>query len=227
MLDPLSLLPFALAARGGSIDGLGAGQLVAAGTTVLQRCAPLVRALAMGRTALLLPNGPAYLFALAASDGRGALLLDPADEPAEWAWQLEEANVRAIFTTAPLLRLLGPVVAARALVLVDALPASASVIVGGRELVVDLGSHHGLDLEGDGDAPGRDEECVLRYKRERDGPRRLVSYTHRVLLRDARAGSAAFTPTPDGEVNATSPWSAVPALTTACAALLAGARLRG
>ena len=51
MTDPLALFPLALAAGSGRIGAVGvdvfdAPQLVAAGLTLLQRSAPLVRALA-------------------------------------------------------------------------------------------------------------------------------------------------------------------------------------
>ena len=71
MSDSSTLLPLAAAAGGGFIDGLPATQLVAAGFTLLQRSARLVRALRGKRAALLLNNGPQFLTALAASDGHG------------------------------------------------------------------------------------------------------------------------------------------------------------
>ena len=88
MSDPLALLPLALAAGGGRIGAVGgdafeAGQLVAAGLTLLQRSAPLVRALSGKRSAILLPTSPHYLTALAASEGRGAVLVNPLAAPAE------------------------------------------------------------------------------------------------------------------------------------------------
>ena len=104
----MTLLPLAAAAGGGSIDGLSAPQLVAAGFTLLQRSAPLVRALAGRRSALLLPSGPQFLTALAASDGRGAVLINPLAAPAEIAFQLADANVGAVFTVAPLAKRLAP-----------------------------------------------------------------------------------------------------------------------
>jgi hypothetical protein len=48
----LDLLPLRAAAGGGSIDGLDATRLVAAGFTLLQRSAPLVRALAGKRAGI-------------------------------------------------------------------------------------------------------------------------------------------------------------------------------
>ena len=82
MSDPLALLPIALAAGNGRIGAAGdelfdAQQLVAAGLTLLQRSAPLVRALSGKRAAILLPTAPQYLTALAASEGRGAVLVNP------------------------------------------------------------------------------------------------------------------------------------------------------
>ena len=66
MSDPLALLPLALAAGAGRVGVAGADagdydaqQLVAAGLTLLQRSAPLVRALSGRRAAILLPTVPA------------------------------------------------------------------------------------------------------------------------------------------------------------------------
>ena len=107
MSNPLALLPLALAAGGGRIGTAGtapshfleAQQLVAAGLTLLQRSAPLVRALSGRRSAILLPTSSAFLTALAASDGRGAVLVNPLAAPAEIAFQIRDANVGAVFTT--------------------------------------------------------------------------------------------------------------------------------
>ncbi len=181
MTDPLSLVPLALAARGGRIDQFEAAQLVAAGVTLLQRSAALVRALAMGRSAIVLPPSPAVLLAMAASDGRGALVLDP-DAPASTLHaQLSHGNARAVFTMRALVDPLG---AERPLVLLDEAPMRATVLAGGREFVIDLGSHFGLALEGEQDSPGRDEECVVMYRG--DGLSTDV-VSHRQLLAAARA----------------------------------------
>src|SRR3954463_14178406 len=99
MSNPLALLPLALAARGGQVDQYEAQQLVAAGLTLLQRSAPLVRALSGKRSAILLPTSPHFLVALAASEGRGAVLINPLAAPAEIDFQLRDAGVGAVFTT--------------------------------------------------------------------------------------------------------------------------------
>src|SRR3954466_5705034 len=99
MPDPFSLLALAAAAHGGRIDEFETQQLVAAGLTLLQRSAPLVRALAGRRSAILLPTSPAFLTALAASEGRGAVLINPLASAPEIAFQCVDANVGAIFTT--------------------------------------------------------------------------------------------------------------------------------
>ncbi|MDB4908693.1 MAG: hypothetical protein JWO05_3477 [Gemmatimonadetes bacterium] len=179
MRDPLSLLPYSLAAGGGSIDELEVQQLVAAGLTLLQRSAPLVRALARHRSAILLPAGAAYITALAASEGRGALLLDPASSAESIANHLRDANASVAFTIASLAHRLPP---GTPHVLLDASPRSARVIIGEVTADVDLGSHFGLTLEGDPDAEGADEECVLMFEDSR-----LVRLTHRDVLAEARS----------------------------------------
>ena len=180
MADPLSLLPLALAASGGRVDGLETRQLVAAGLTLLQRSAPLVRALSGRRSGILLPIGPALLTALAASDGRGAVLIDPGSSPSDVAEQLSLANVGAVFTTVDLTRLLP---AGVPLVLLDQAPRSAQLRIDGQQRDIDLGSHFGLDLEGARDAEGLEEECVLFFEAGSSVP---VVRTHRELIADAR-----------------------------------------
>ena len=102
MLDPFSLLPLSLAAQRGRVDDFEVQQLVAAGLTLLQRSAPLVRALSRTRAAILLPTSPAFFTALAAAEGRGAVLVNPLAAPREIAHQLRDANVGAVFTNATL-----------------------------------------------------------------------------------------------------------------------------
>jgi long-subunit acyl-CoA synthetase (AMP-forming) len=177
--NPLSLLPIALAAGGGQIDGLPAPRAVAAGFTLLQRSAPLVRAMAGRRSAILLPPSAAVLTALAASDGRGAALLPAFADRDTIAAMLREADAGAVFTTRALAAHLPrhPL----AVVLLDDAPRTATVCVGGSEQRVDLGSHFGLDLEGEEDE-GRDEECLISFATAAAERPRGVVFTHRNLL---------------------------------------------
>ena len=157
MSNPLALLPLALAAGGGRIAAAGsdevyeAQQLVAAGITLLQRSASLVRALSGRRAAILLPTSPAFLTALAACDGRGAVLVNPLAAPAEIAFQCADANVGAVFTTSAFVPRLPPGLTT---VLLDEAPRLATVGAADRTHDVDLGAHHGLTLEGERDADG-------------------------------------------------------------------------
>ena len=183
MTDPLSLFPLALAAADGRIDGLEARQLVAAGLTLLQRAAPLVRALSGKRSGILLPDGPAMLVALAASDGRGALLLDPTSSPSGLAWQLSVANVGAVFTTTDLAPRLPVGVH---VVLLDHAPRSAQLLIEGNHREIDLGSHVGLELEGSRDAEGLDEDCVVVYGAGSTSP---ITLSHRQLIAHARGAT--------------------------------------
>lgn len=184
MLDPLSLVPFAVATRGGSVDGLPASRLVSAGLTLLQRSAPLVRALAGRRSAVLAPPGASALVALAASDGRGALVLDPSWPAATIAAHIAAAEVGAVFSTK---RLHGQFAAALPAtlvwVLLDDSPQRAAVHVGDRQTDVDLGSHFGLELEGHQDVEGSPDECLLVGDADVSAPLDVLS--HRTLLDDA------------------------------------------
>lgn len=223
MSNPLSLLPFAIAAGNGRIDGTPAASLVAAGFALLQRSAPLVRALAGRRSAVLLPASGAYLSALAASDGRGAVLLDPLATSAEMARQLDEADVGAIFT----LRALAsrPPAAGRPLVLLDEAPRCATVLAGGSGIVIDLGSHFGLDLAGEVDA-GRDEECAVAYTSARAPTPLGAVLTHRNLLANARGAVDALSLHDRDHVFAALPFATLLGFTvTLTAPLLAGARV--
>jgi hypothetical protein len=208
MSEPLALLPLALAAAGGRVDAWSTTQLVAAGLTLLQRSAPLVRALAGRRSAIMLPNSPALITALAASDGRGALLLPPSLPTDELSRRLQEANVGAVFTNAVLAERLpeGVTVA-----LLDDAPRSAHVIAPGRTMTVDLGSHHGLSLEGDRAAEGREEECVVWF--DDLEPRPLTAITHRELLQNARRMATELLLTPVDTTIAARPLSDPPTLT--------------
>lgn len=219
MSDPLALLPLAIAAGSGRLGAFEASQLVAAGLTLLPRSAALVRALAGKRSAILLPDGPALLVALAASDGRGALLLKPDESIDEVAWQLADADVGAVFTTSTLATRLP---AGVPVVLLDHAPRQARVIAPGRTHDVDLGSHHGLALEGDTATEGRDEECVVAYQ-----PFRLrITRSHRELIAVARAAVADLLLTPVDHVLSVRRGDDAEALAVCLAApLLAGGRV--
>ncbi|QJR34443.1 AMP-binding protein [Gemmatimonas groenlandica] len=219
MSDPLALLPLAIAAGGGRLGPFDASQLVAAGLTLLQRSAPLVRALAGKRSAILLTDGPELLVALAASDGRGALLLRIDATPEEIAWQLADAEVGAVFTRRTLVSRLPE---GLPVVLLDDAPRQAQVVVPGRTNDVDLGSHHGLELEGDTAAEGRHEECVVVY----GASGRREVHTHRDLISAGRAAVRELLLTPVDHVLSLLPCSDPDALAVCVAApLMAGARV--
>ncbi len=223
MTNPLALLPLAVAAGNGRLDEFEAQQLVAAGFTLLQRSAPLVRALAGRRAAILLPTSPAFLTALAASEGRGAVLVNPLAAPAEIAFQCRDADVGAVFTIAAFAPRLPP---ALPVVLLDDAPRTARVVAGGVAKEVDLGSHHGLSLQGEGDAPGRDEEAVVVYTSAMRGTPLGAVLTHHNLLANARATVDAVANSGDDHVLALLPYSHLFGLTvTGTAPLLAGARV--
>ncbi|MFM8603204.1 MAG: hypothetical protein ACKOC2_03810 [Gemmatimonadota bacterium] len=170
----MDTLALRLAAAGGRIDDLPASQLVAAGFTLLQRSAPLVRMLAGRRSALLLPPGPAAVVALAASDGRGAVVLPLDRSPEELAAHCAASDAGAVFTLASHR---DQVPASLGVVLLDAIPRTAMVRTPeGREQMVDLGSHVGLTVEGETDLPGRDEEALLLPSAP------TIMLTHRALL---------------------------------------------
>ena len=223
MSEPLALLPLALAAGGGHVDQFEAQQLVAAGLTLLQRSAPLVRALSGRRSAILLPTSPHFLIALAASDGRAAVLVNPLAAPAEVAFQCRDADVGAVFTVTALA---GRVPAGVPVVLLDDAPRSARVITPDRTHDVDLGSHHGLSLEGERDVAGRDEDAAIVYTSAMRGTPLGAVLTHRNLLANGRSTIRAAANTADDHVLALLPFSHLFGLTvTATAPLLAGARV--
>ena len=222
-MTPLSVLPLALAAGGGRVNEYETQQLVAAGLTLLQRSAPLVRALQRRRAAVLLPTSPAFVTALAACEGRGAVLVNPLAAPAEVAYQLADANAGAAFTTTALAaRLPAGVVT----VLLDDAPRRARVIAVGRSTDVDLGSHFGLPLEGERDVPGRDEEAAIVYTSAMAGRALGAVLTHRNLLANGRSCVEAARNVADDHVLALLPFSHLFGLTvTGTAPLLAGARV--
>ncbi len=194
MDDPFSLVPLAVAAGGGRVDGLEAAGLIAAGITLLQRCAPLVRALSGRDTAVLLPSGPAFLTALAAADGRVAHLFASDTPEAELARALTPAQIGAVFTVTALAHRLPPDLPR---VLLDHVPRAARVVTADRDIKVDLGSHHGLDLVGDTATLGRDEPWVaLGAEASNHGFASVTVRTHRDELAAARALAAAVGLTP-------------------------------
>jgi len=227
--DPLALFPLALAAGSGRIGAVGvdvfdAPQLVAAGLTLLQRSAPLVRALSGKRAAILLPTTPQYLTALAASEGRGTVLVNPLASAVELEYQCRDAGVGAVFTTASLA---ARVPAGMPLVLLDDAPRAARVVTMDRTQDVDLGSHHGLSIEGERDVRGRDEEAVIVYTSAMRGLPLGAVLSHANLLANARSTVEAVAQRENDDVLALLPFSHLFALTVTCAApLLAGARVR-
>lgn len=205
MADPLALVSLALAAAGGRVDGHEVGALVAAGHALLQRSATLVRALSGRRSALYMPPGYAWLTALAASDGRGALILPPSPDPAlkpGWlADQITAERVGALFTlgwfrTASEVMALPP---SLPLVLLDDAPGRATVQVDGQARLIDLGSHFGLELAGERAIDGLDEECLGLGGRW---------YSHRALLAAARRRGEDEARTPLSAIQAGDQWTA-------------------
>lgn len=222
----MDLLPLRAAAGGGTIDGQPAAALVAAGFTLLQRCPALVRALAGKRAAILLPTCPQFLSALAASDGRGSVLVNPLAGPFEVTHQMHDATVGAVFTIAALQHKLPPSLPR---VLLDEAPLRATFLSRTDDpspLPLDLGSHFGLDLEGDADAPGRDEECAIVYTSAMRGQPLGAVLTHRNLITNARQTVQAAAQAPEDHLLAVLPFSHLFGLTVSLMApLFAGARV--
>lgn len=223
MTDPLALLPFAVAAGAGMLDEIESQQWVAAGHTLLTRSAPLVRTLGGARSAILLPPGGPFLSALAASDGRGAVLINPLASKREIVHQLADAKVAVVFTNATLAALLPP---GFARVLMDDAPRSARVQVGERDNFVDLGNHFGLDIIGSTDTPGRDEEAVIVYTSAMAGTPLGAILTHRNVLFNARASIDAFADEPRDHCLSALPFAHLFGLIVCtCAPLIAGSRV--
>ena len=228
MSNPLSFIPMAMAAGGGRMRSSGAewldsAQLVAAGITLLQRSAPLVRALAGRRSAILLPTSPAFVTALAASDGRGAVLINPLAAPAEIAFQCTDADVGAVFTSSAFVPRLP---AGLPYVLLDDSPRAARVVTPDRTHDVDLGSHHGLSVEGESTPDGSDEEFAVVYTSAMRGTPLGARLTHRNLLANARSTIEATGMRADDHVIALLPYAHLFGLTvTGVAPMLLGARV--
>ena len=220
MTDPLSLLPLSIAARGGSIDGKPVSQWVAAGLTLLQRSAPLVRALAGRRSAILLPTSAHFLTALGASEGRSALLLHTHASSDELRTQLSLADVGALFTLSPFLSRVPDV----PVVLLDGAPRHARLRAGDRSWDIDLGSHFPLELEGAPDAPGSDEEVAVVHAPLPSGEHWPSFVTHGEMLARGREVCRAASLTADDRVLAALSYSDLQGLVLgAVAPLLCGA----
>jgi len=221
--DPLALLPLAAASRGGSIDDIPAQALVAAGLTLLQRSAPLVRALAGRRAAILLPTSPAFLLALAASEGRGVVLINPLASPSEISYQISDSDIGAVLTISSLADRLPT---GFPHVLLDDAPRSATVTAGATTRTIDLGSHFALELEGDPDVPGLLDEAAVIYTSAMHGRPLGAILTHRGILANARATIVAAELTPADRVLAALPFSHLFGFVVgAIAPLLAGASI--
>ncbi|HEX7020725.1 MAG TPA: AMP-binding protein [Gemmatimonadaceae bacterium] len=223
MSDPLSFLPLALAAHGGRVDEHEAQRLVAAGFTLLQRSVALVRALGGKRAALLLPTSPQFFVALAAAEGRGAVLVNPLAAAPEIAYQISDANVGAVFTVQALASRVPEHVTR---VLLDDAPRSARVLFDGVAREIDLGSHFGLSLEGDAGATGSDDEAAIVYTSAMASRPLGAILSHRNLLANARSTVQAGQQTAEDRVLALLPFSHLFGLTvTASAPLLSGAQV--
>ena len=143
-----------------------------------------MRALSGRRSAILLPTSPAFLTALAASEGRGAVLINPLASRAEAAYQIADANCGAVFTTTGLAERVPDHIPR---VLLDDVPATARVTANGVTREIDLGSHRGLTIEGEADAPGSREEAAIVYTSALAGTPLGAILTHANLLSNARA----------------------------------------
>ena len=222
MTNPFAYVPFAIAARGGMIDAVPASQLTMAGVTLLRASATLVRALHGGQSAILLRSGAAYLTALAASDGRAALLLDPAERAEVIARRLAVADVGAVFTVHAFAPLLPPGIAH---VWLDQAPARATIVTDGAMREVSLTGHDALRLDGDAGEDGADEPCVLVGAHGTGAESAREAITHRTLLAQARAAARRLRA--GDVVRPTAPFCQASGLVTGLLGpLLAGAHVR-
>lgn len=218
MADPLSLLPYALAAGGGVIDGLECRQLVAAGLALRPRSALVTQALARGAAYLALPPGAAFLTALAACDGFPVRLLDPSALDIARTLTASGPATGVVFTRSSQVDQLPPGFLS---VLLDESPVRAQVRQHDVAREVDLGAHFGLDLAGEREAEGQTEVCLLESVS--DGSFR--SWTHQDLLRAIRADAAGRGLTPLHIQRAGPSWHRVDEFVSAAAALYVGGRI--
>ena len=178
-----------------------------------------MKALSGKRAAILLQPSPAFVVALAAAEGRGAVILAPEDA-VDLPALIEVEGIGAWFTTATAAAALSVGIP---VVLLDEAPRRAVVRSGkGDERPVDLGSHFPLELEGAADVPGRDEEC-LRLRT--DG--QWASQSHRAVIAAGEAEAPTVTRGSVAQVPAAEDWSSWDSLSrSAIGPLLAGAALR-
>ena len=182
-MNPLAFLPYALAAAGGRVGDHSANALTAAGLTLLQRSARLVRLLAGKRAAALLEQPHQWVVAFAASDGRALVGLDPALPGDTLASLCATHRVGAVFTTTGLASRL-PAHVPR--VLLDEVPRAAQLHVEAQAVTLDLGSHFALELVGvqEGEeSAGSTESCYV------EGATGMLR-SHGDLLQQARAAGS-------------------------------------
>lgn len=184
MSDPLAYLPLALAGANGTVNGVPVRRLVAAGVALLQRSAPLVRALHGHRSAIFLPNSPQVLVALAASEGRAACLLAETLTDEEVAHRIGSDDAAVVFTISSLAHRL-PTTVAR--VLLDEAPERAVWLSRDDSRTLDLALHGGLRLEGEAEVEGADEEVLVAGADDALGTALGRPITHRRLMACARA----------------------------------------
>lgn len=171
----------------------------------------------------MLPTSPQFLVALAASEGRGAVLVNPLASPPEIAHQLSDADVGAVFTVQALA---GSLPDGMPHVLLDDAPRSARLIRDGQSREIDLGSHVGLELAGEPGVTGSDEEAAIVYTSAMAGSPLGAILTHRNLLANARSTVQAAQMTDGDNMLALLPFSHLFGLTVgALAPLLAGGRV--
>lgn len=184
MSDPLAYLPLALAGANGTMNGVPVRRLVAAGVALLQRSAPLVRALHGHRSAILLPNAPQVLVALASSDGRAASLLSERSTDEQLANAIQSTDATVVFTISSLAHRL-PTTVPR--VLLDEAPERAVWISRDDARTLDLALHGGLRLEGEAEVEGADEDVLVANADDAMGAALGTPITHRRLMECARA----------------------------------------
>ena len=184
MSNPLTYLPLALAGANGELNALSARRLISAGVALLQRSAPLVRALSGHRSAILLPPSPAFLVALAASEGRAAVLLDPLAPPDTLEPALRRHDAAAVFTTVALAERLPSGIP---VLLLDEAPDRVTWLGGGERRTIELAWHGGLHLTGEADEPGADEEVLVPCGGDARGDALGVPLTHRRVMASAVA----------------------------------------